>query len=109
MEIKKKIAIAIVIILVVAFIVSVATQDNRRWNDGVCPECGETWEFEREIPSHHANEGGEVWRCPHCHKTICLGASQVAKTILTIIKIVAIPFATTFIYRKIKENRRNKK
>ena len=75
MKLKEKIAIAIVIVLVVAFIISVATQDSRRWNDGVCPDCGEHWEFVKEIPSHHANEGAEMWQCPNCHKTITLGAS----------------------------------
>lgn len=72
MKLKEKIAITIVVILVVAFVISVATQDNRRWNDGVCPDCGEHWELIREVPAHGANESAEIWRCPRCHKTITI-------------------------------------
>lgn len=90
MKPKEKIAIAIVIVLVVAFIISVATQDNRRWNDGKCPNCGESWELVKEIPGHGANESAEIWQCGHCHKTITLGASKGVKAIIYICLGIAI-------------------
>lgn len=100
MEIKKKMAIAIVIILVVAFILNGATQDNRRWNDGKCPDCGESWEFVKEIPSHHANESAEIWQCPRCHKTITLGSSQSIKTMLYICLGISICSGIVYIIIK---------
>lgn len=84
MENRNKIAIAIVIVLIVAFIVSMATQDNRRWNNGECPDCGEHWELIKEVPGHGANESAEIWQCTNCHKTITLGASGSIKTMLYI-------------------------
>ena len=103
MELKQKMAIAIVVILAVAFILNVATQDNRRWNDGVCPDCGETWEFEKEIPSHHANEGAEIWRCSNCHKTITLGMSTGAKTMLYICLSISICSSIVYITKTKKK------
>ena len=73
---SKKIVIGVVmIVLVVMFIINVITQDSRRWNDGKCPDCGSCWELVKEVPAHHANEGAEIWECPHCHKTITISGN----------------------------------
>lgn len=98
MELKQKMAIAIIIVLVVAFIISVATQDGRRWNDGICPNCGEHWEFLKEVPGHGANESAEIWRCPHCHKTITLGTSRTAIVIINITEVFLGIFVGVYIY-----------
>ena len=106
MKLKNTIAIAIVIILVVAFVISVATQDNRRWNDGVCPDCGEHWELIREVPAHGANESAEIWRCPRCHKTITLGTSKGIKTTIYICLGISICSGIVYINKNIKRKRK---
>lgn len=72
---SKKTTIATVVLIMVAIIILtiLATQDQRRWNNGVCPNCGTAWELIKEVPALHANESAEVWQCPHCHKTITIG------------------------------------
>ena len=102
MEIKKRIAIAIVITLVVAFVVSVATQDDRRWNDGVCPDCREGWELVKEIPGHGANESAEIWRCPRCHKTITLGTSGSVQATIYICLGIAIFSGIVYVIKRMK-------
>lgn len=101
------IVIAIVLILVVAFVVNVATQDSRRWNDGECPDCGEHWEFLKEVPGHGANEAAEIWRCPHCHKTITLGASKGITTTIYLCLGVSICSGVIYIIKR-KENKNGK-
>lgn len=102
MKTKEKVAIAIVIILVVAFIFNVATQDDRRRNGGVCPDCGTTWELVREVPGHGANESAEIWQCPRCHKTITLGASKGIKTMLYICLGMAICSGIIYVIKRRK-------
>ena len=106
MKNKEKIAIAIIIILAVAFILNVATQDDRRWNDGVCPDCGANWELVKEIPSHHGNGAAEIWQCPHCHKTITLGGSKEILAWIYIILDTTICVGMYKIINKIYERRR---
>lgn len=103
---KKIIAIIITVILVVAFIFNAATLDDRRWNDGVCPDCGEHWELIREVPAHGANESAEIWQCPNCHKTITLGASKGVKTMLYICLGIGICSSIIYINKKRKEKRK---
>lgn len=102
----RKIVIGVMIILVVMFIINVITQDSRRWNDGKCPDCGESWEFVKEIPSHHANEGAEIWRCPRCHKTITLGMSKGIKTTIYICLGIAMCSGIVYINKNIKRKRK---
>jgi len=99
---KKIIAIIIVLILIIAFIVSVATQDGRRWNNGECPHCGESWELVKEIPGHGANEGAEIWRCPHCHKTITLGTSGSVQTVIYICLGIGICSGIVYVIKRRK-------
>lgn len=108
MRFGEKIAIVMIIILVVVFIFNVATQDTRRWNNGECPDCGESWELVKEIPSHHGNGAAEIWRCPHCHKTITLGASKEVLGWIYIILDTALCIGVYKIIHKITNNKRRK-
>ena len=103
MKLKEKVAIAIVIILVVAFIFNEVTRDGRHWNNGKCPDCGVAWELVKEIPSHHANEGAEIWQCPNCHKTITLGTSKSAKTMIYICLGIAMCSGIVYIIKTKKK------
>lgn len=102
MKAREKVAIAIVIILVVAFVFHMATLDDRNWNNGKCPECGVAWELIKEVPGHGANESAEIWRCPNCHKTITLGASKGAKTIIYICLGIAICSGIVYVIKRRK-------
>lgn len=102
MKLKEKMAIAIAIILAVAFVFYMATLDDRNWNNGKCPDCGESWELIKEVPGHGANEGAEIWRCPRCHKTITLGTSGSVQTVIYICLGIAICSGIIYVIKRRK-------
>ena len=106
MKAREKVAIAIIIILVVAFVFHMATLDDHNWNNGECPDCGVAWELIKEVPGHGANEGAEIWQCPNCHKTITLGASKGVKTMIYICLGISICSGIIYINKKRKEKRK---
>lgn len=68
--------VSIVILLIGAGIIVVALRERKRWNRGVCAECGTNWEYDSGWPG----EGSEyVCGCGqhHIHIGVYAGANQL--------------------------------
>ena len=66
------ITIAVIILIVIAFIVSIVLIDkgrtNKLWNNGHCPACGSEWEYEQAVGHYYST--CYIYACPKCGKRI---------------------------------------
>lgn len=48
-----------------------SAHDEKAWNNGVCHECGQAWEFKS---ADHVKSGGDryYWTCDDCQEVICI-------------------------------------
>lgn len=59
-----------VVFATIVFICLITTvkADKKAWNDGVCPTCGQTWEF--KCVAGYKNYRTYYYECDNCHSVI---------------------------------------